>query len=116
MDGLVISGAIDRARVPELCDRARLAVEDSDAEIVSCDVRAIAVPDAVAVDLLARLHLISKRLGRQLRLVAPQPCLLELIGLMGLSEVLVVEPRGQPEEREEVLGIEEEADPADGSV
>ena len=116
MDHLVIGGAIDREYVPELCERARRVVEDGDDETVLCDVGSIASPDAVAVDLLARLQLLSKHLGRRLKLVAPPPRLLELIGLMGLSDVLVVEPRGQPEQREEMLGVEEEADPADGPI
>ena len=54
------------------------------------------------VDALARLRLAGKRLGFE---VWPTPTeeLLELLELVGLVEVL-----GQPEQREQALGVEEE--------
>lgn len=76
------------------------------------DVRALAC-DAVTVDVLARLQLAARRRGRYVRLRNASRELEELIGLMGLSDVLGVEPGGHPEEREEALRVEEEADPAD---
>lgn len=73
-------------------------------------------PSAVTVDLLAQLQLLSKRLGRRLRLVQAPPELVDLIAFMGLEEVLVVEPWRQTEQREEVLRIQKEADPGDSAV
>jgi hypothetical protein len=63
-----------------------------------------------AVDALARLQLAARRVGVELRLRHAPVELRELIALAGLEEALRVEPRGQPEEREERLGVEEEAE------
>ena len=60
-----------------------------------------------AVDVLARLRLAARRHRLDLQLTAP-PELCELIAFLGLDEALRVEPRRQPEEREEPLGVEEE--------
>jgi len=60
------------------------------------------------VDLLARLHLASRRRGVELRIREASPELRELISFAGLDDVLRVEPRRQPEEREELFGVEEE--------
>jgi anti-anti-sigma regulatory factor len=59
------------------------------------------------VDLLARLHLEARRRGVELRLAAA-PRVRELIDLAGLAETLRVEPLGEPEQREERGGVEEE--------
>ena len=113
MDVLVIGGVIDRGHLQNLCERARQVVERSDDEVVLCDLGALTRSDAVAVDLLTRLQLLSKRLGRRLRLIDAPSDLLELIALMGLEDVLVVEPGGQAEQRKEMLGVEEETDAGD---
>ena len=69
--------------------------------------------DALVIDLLARLQLHFNRLGCRLRLIDAPEDLVELVALMGLSDVLVVEPRGQAEQREEVLGVQKETDAGD---
>ena len=72
--------------------------------------------DLRVVDSLARLQLEARRLGLSL-LVADAPdelCL--LVRFCGLDEALRLEPRRQPEEREERLGVEEEAELGDPSV
>ena len=69
---------------------------------MACDLR--------TVDALARLRLAGKRLGFDVRLT-PTEELLELIELAGLVEVL-----GQPEEREQPLGVEEERQLGDSAV
>jgi hypothetical protein len=58
--------------------------------------------DLRTVDALARLHLAGKRLGFRVRPTAAEE-LLELLELAGLVEVI-----WEPEEREEVPGVEEE--------
>jgi hypothetical protein len=73
-------------------------------------------PDVATVDALARLHLAARRAGRRLRLRQASEELVELITFCGLGEVLGVEPRRQPEEREERLGLEEERDLDDPAV
>lgn len=115
---LVLSGPIDRADIPALCDRARAVLQRSCADLVLCNVEALVDPDAVAVDVLARLQLTARRLGRRVRLGHACRDLQELLDFMGLGDVLPLaasglEPRGQAEEREEGLGVEEEADPVD---
>ena len=65
-------------------------------------------PEVVTVDALARLQLGARRSGVELRLHHASRELLELLAFVGLREVLRLEPGGQPEEREERLGVEEE--------
>jgi ABC-type transporter Mla MlaB component len=60
------------------------------------DVSAFA-PDALTIDALARLQLSARRHGRRLRLYHASEELRDLIDLVGLSEVLGLEPRRQPE-------------------
>jgi anti-anti-sigma regulatory factor len=66
------------------------------------------IADAATVDSLARLQLAARRLGRELRLRHASDNLQELVDLCGLADVLRVEVRRQPEEREEPVGVEEE--------
>jgi anti-anti-sigma regulatory factor len=63
--------------------------------------------DLRLVDRLARLKLRARRRGVHFALVEPPERVRELIELCGLTEVLV-EPRRQPEEREERGSVEEE--------
>ena len=66
--------------------------------------------DLGTIDALARLRLAGKRLGFAVRLT-PTEELLELIELAGLVDVL-----GEPEEREEPLGVEEERQLGDSAI
>lgn len=98
-----IAGRIDRADIPVLCERVRVALEASPADLVVCDVGALAEPDCVAVDALARIALTAKRLGRRLQLREVSPELQALLCFVGLDELLAqealsgVQPRRQPE-------------------
>jgi len=80
-----------------------------------CDVHALA-PDAAAIDALARLQLAARRVGLEVRLCRASKELCGLLELVGLSDVLRVETGGQPEEREDGLGAEEERELDDTSV
>ena len=82
---------------------------------IECDVAALTDPDNGTVDALARLQLAVKRLGGSIRLRGTSTRLEELLALTGLGEVmpLCVEAVRETEEREETLGVEEEADPGD---
>ncbi len=83
-------------------------------ENLPCDVRALRA-DVAAVDALARLQLAARHAGFELRLLHASAELTCLIELTGLAAVLRVEPGRKPEEREQGLGVEEEAqldDPA----
>jgi hypothetical protein len=66
--------------------------------------------DLGTVESLARLQLAARRCGVEVRLAHVPDELRELITFAGLAEVLGVEPRGQAEEREQRLGVQEERD------
>jgi ABC-type transporter Mla MlaB component len=116
---LVFSGPFARAGIAGLCERVRVLLEGCEADQVVCDVGVMVNPDAVTVDALARLQLTARRLGRRVRLRHACDELQDLIALMGMAEVvplwarLPLEPKGQAEQREQGLGVEEEADPTD---
>jgi hypothetical protein len=74
---------------------------------IVCDVGALP-PDAASVDALARLRLAARRCGLELRLRHASAELQALLAFVGLDEVLRVEAKRQPEEREQRLGVEEE--------
>lgn len=117
---LVVGGPIARPDVPGLCRRVRVVLEGTDAGLVVCDVGALADADAVTVEALARMQLTARRLGHSIRLRRASGELQDLLALTGLCDVL---PRGaglglerQPEEREQVRGVEEEVEPDDPTV
>jgi ABC-type transporter Mla MlaB component len=69
---------------------------------------AVLAADAATLDLLARMQLAARRLGRYVSLRDPSRDLQRLIAFAGLEEALRVEPPRQAEEREQPLGAEEE--------
>jgi anti-anti-sigma regulatory factor len=75
---------------------------------VFLDLASLRDVDVSAVDALARLRLAARRTGLELRLRHVAPQLLELLDFCGLAEALRVESSGQPEERKEPGGVEEE--------
>jgi ABC-type transporter Mla MlaB component len=81
-----IRGPITRADLPGLSDRVCFLLATAGA-VVHCDVAGVE-PDAVTVDALARLQLAATRRSCSIRLCNPSPALLELVELMGLSNVL----------------------------
>ena len=74
---------------------------------IAVDLAAVDRPDAVLVDALARLELAARRAGGTLSVRNAPRGLGDLVDFMGLAEVLRLEPRRQPEEREERLGVQE---------
>jgi hypothetical protein len=99
--------AVDCADLAGFCERVRVSLEATDADVVDCDVSALA-PDAAAIDALARLRLTVRRLGRELRLSRASCELEELLAFAGLADVLLVEAGGQAEQREQRVGVEKE--------
>jgi hypothetical protein len=65
-------------------------------------------PDLATVNALARVQLAAGRLGLELRLRRASPQLCTMLAFAGLAEILRVEAGGQPVEREQRLGVEEE--------
>jgi ABC-type transporter Mla MlaB component len=86
---LVISGSIDAAEIPLLCERLGRLLLDTNA--VTCDVSRLAATVA-AVDALARLQLTARRLGGQITLVGASARLDELVGICGLTDILAARP------------------------
>jgi len=84
---LVIWGPIERADLPGLLARVCGRLQGSGAQLVVCDVGAVAA-DAVAVDALARLKLAAQRNGCQVRMLGASEELSELVAFMGLEDVL----------------------------
>jgi ABC-type transporter Mla MlaB component len=85
---LVMIGPIARESIPALCERARMLLEGCDAGRVACDVGALAEPDVVTIDGLARLQLTARRLGYRVELRRACGELEALLVLTGLSDVL----------------------------
>ena len=81
--------------------------ENPEPPAVLFDASALAA-DLASVDRLARLQLDARRRGHVLRLLGVSGELGALLALTGLAGVSGVEPRGQPEEREDALDVEEE--------
>jgi ABC-type transporter Mla MlaB component len=82
-----VHGPITPADLPGLCERICALLEKSAAGVAYCDVSSVE-PDAVTVDALARLQLAAQRRGCQVRLRNASDELLELVGFMGLRDVL----------------------------
>jgi ABC-type transporter Mla MlaB component len=100
-----VAASLTRADIPGLC--AGLADLQAGGTVV-CDLRAVTRPDVVTVEALARLRLTARRHGCTLVIDGADPRLHALIDLLGLGE-----PLGQPEQREEPLGVEEVVDARD---
>jgi ABC-type transporter Mla MlaB component len=83
----VIDGPIARADLPGLYRRVCGLLEGSDAAVAFCEVQRVNA-DAVTVDALARLQLVARRHGCQVRLLGASAELRELVGFMGLDAVL----------------------------
>lgn len=83
----MIGGHLDRDDIPGLCERAVSMLRQGD-EILVCDVGGLQIPDAVAVDALARLRLVARAQGRRFRIQNGADELWELIDLMGLIDAL----------------------------
>ena len=82
-----VYGPIVRADLPGLCDRVCALLAQGGSGVAFCDVSGVE-PDAVTADALARLQLAARRHGSRVRLRNASAELLELLGFMGLSDVL----------------------------
>lgn len=116
---LVFDGGLERAAIVSQCDRVRSLLDGAGGAQVVCDVGALVHPDGVAIETLARMQLTASGLGGRIVLLDASVELTALLTLTGLRDAIPstvrssVEPVGQPEEREEVRRVEEEADAGD---
>lgn len=87
-------------------------------EAIVVDVSALTEPDPAVLDALVRLQLAARRLGSSIRLANACSELLDLLALVGLSDVLPVECGSgvemdrQVEQREQVR-VDEEIETGD---
>lgn len=107
-----VGAAVARADIPVLCAGLADLLRGRGPGIVDCDVAAVASPDVVTVEALARLRLTARRHGWQFVVRGAGPGLRQLVGLLGLTDALG-EAGGQPEQREEAGGVEEAGDGGD---
>jgi ABC-type transporter Mla MlaB component len=118
---LVVGGPIARGALPALREQVRRLLTTRRADLVTCDVAALAPADATAIDALARLQLTARRLGGAIRLRDAPDGLRDLLTLAGLGDALPLcaglraqLPR-QVEQREQVR-VHEEVDPTDSTL
>ena len=120
--GLDIGDHIACDEVPQLCEQVRELLESSGADVVVCDVGALLAPDMGEIGALARLVLVTRRLGCEIRFFGACEQLQELLALMGLDEVVPLsgesplQARGKTEQRKQTRGVEEKRDAADPTV
>ena len=107
-----VAGPVARADLPAICGHVAALLEATGADVALCDVDNLSA-DAVAIDVLARIQLAARRMGRQVVLRHVTDELRALIALVGLDGVLRIEPGRQPEQREQRVGVEEERELGD---
>jgi hypothetical protein len=106
----VIAGPLAAGDAADLCERLRAVLASSDAAVIVCDVGGLPA-NIVTVDLLARLQLTARRLGRRIELRSGTPELGRLLAFVGLADVLGLGGQcGQAEEREQPCAVEERVD------
>ncbi len=88
---LLITGPVSREDVPKLVRRVGALLDRSEGNLIVCDVGALDDPDAVMLDLLCRLQLTARRLGRRLLLVDAGGELRDLLDMTGLAEAMPCE-------------------------
>ncbi|WP_433402381.1 STAS domain-containing protein [Streptomyces sp. CA-146814] len=98
-----VTGRVTRDAVPALCAELETLLNDpaERAAPVECDVGDVERADLALVEAVARLALVARRAGRQLRLRRVGPELQGLLDLVGLADVVALEGPGVegPEER-----------------
>lgn len=138
-------GALVRADVPGLCARVDEMLARVPGARLVCDVGADCRADLALVDALARLRLLARRRDRAYQIRDAPPALTDLLGLVGLrGAVPVAGPPGpsgpptppnraptavaahdralrlqavrEPEEGEQVIGVEERVEVDDPTV
>ncbi|MEU5271110.1 STAS domain-containing protein [Streptomyces hygroscopicus] len=120
---LVLSQPVTRAEVERLCRRLSGLVGGPGPGSVAVDVGGVRRPDLAVVEALARLRLTARRLGCGIQLLNAGGELRRLLAWTGLDEALTApapsgrspgpEPRGEAEQREEALGVQEGVEPRD---
>src|SRR5437763_9699761 len=111
-----IRGPLVRSDLPGLCGRLQTLLAENEAAVALCNVDSCVEADLVAIDTLARLQLDARRNGHSVRLNRASADVHQLLAFVGLDEELGVETSRQPEQWEELLGVEEERELDDPTV
>jgi ABC-type transporter Mla MlaB component len=119
---VAVGSRITPSDLPTLCAAVRSRIERSAAGVI--DLGAVASPDAVTIDAMARLALVARRLGCRVRLRDVPDELRQLLAFTGLAAAVAdvrsvgrtLEPQRQTEQREDAFHVEEEAELDDPSV
>lgn len=88
--GFRIWGPLRRSDLPGLTERVCGVLQSHAGSPLFCDVEDVA-PDAVAVEALARLQLAARHAGCRITMRSASSELRELVGLLGLQDVLPTE-------------------------
>jgi anti-anti-sigma regulatory factor len=75
----------------DFCDDVRADLERTGAVRALVDASSLTKPGIVALEVLARLHLVARRLGRDCVICAATPQLTGMLALFGLDSVLDIE-------------------------
>jgi hypothetical protein len=81
---LAVGATLTRADIPALCADLALLLRDHPARVVVIDV-AVARPDVVTAEAVARLRLTARRYGSRLVVTGAGPDLVGLLNLLGLG-------------------------------
>lgn len=107
---LTVTGRVTRDAVPALCTELEILLNDprsaapdpagpagpvAPASPVECDVGGVERADLALVEAVARLALVARRAGRQLRLRRVGPELQGLLDVVGLADVVALEEPGE---------------------
>jgi anti-anti-sigma regulatory factor len=90
---VVAPDALDSQSARALQERVAVLLQRGQADVVTCDVGATTTAELATIDVLARLQLTARRLGRSIRLRHASGPLVDMIELTGLSSVLPCCPK-----------------------
>lgn len=122
---LSVAGPLGPESGTDPCEAARRVLKCTDARLLICDAAGVTNIDLGTIDVIARMMLAAGELDRRFALRAAPPALVDLLTLTGLDDVVpryqrgggcgqsVVEAQRKSEQREQVLGAEEEVQPGD---
>ena len=113
---VALAGRVDASEIASVCKRVRGLICDQGADAVVVDVSGVIEPDLTALDALARLHLMARRFGREIKISHTCEQLEELAAFSGLGDVLCVKDERQAKEREVSGRVQEETDAGDLTV
>jgi ABC-type transporter Mla MlaB component len=85
---LAVRGRITDETVPHWCARVADLLADPGVGAITCDLSGVVRPDVTALDALARMQLVARRLGRTIRLRHASTDMCALLTLAGLTDVL----------------------------